>query len=77
MALQKYFSCPSVVNYFFQTPPKKLKLGLQVSGRFLIANTWFNQKEEEAIGSYLLRSSLARCYALLCHLTPSANSAKI
>jgi hypothetical protein len=38
MALQKYFSCPSVVNYFFQTPPKKLKLGLQVGGRFLIAN---------------------------------------
>jgi hypothetical protein len=34
---QKYFWDPSLVIYFFPTPPIKLKLGLQISGRLLIA----------------------------------------
>jgi hypothetical protein len=32
MTLQKYFSHPSFI-YFFATPPKKLKLRLQIGGR--------------------------------------------
>jgi hypothetical protein len=47
VALQKYFSHPSLVIYFFATPPIKLKLGLgqQIGGgRLLIENqtTWTN-----------------------------------
>ncbi len=34
----KYFSHPSVVIYFFPTPPIKLKLGLQMGASLLIAN---------------------------------------
>ncbi len=37
MSLQKYFSHASLVLYFFPTPPIKLKLGLQIGGRLLIA----------------------------------------
>jgi hypothetical protein len=37
VTLQKYFSHPSIVIYFFPTPPIKLKLGLQMGGRLLIA----------------------------------------
>jgi hypothetical protein len=37
MAMQKYFSHPCLVIYFFPTPPIKLKLGLQIGGRLLIA----------------------------------------
>jgi hypothetical protein len=29
---------PSLVSYFFSTPPIKLKLGQQIGGRLLIAN---------------------------------------
>jgi hypothetical protein len=38
VALQKYFSHPSLVIYFFATPPRKLKLGQQIGGGLLIAN---------------------------------------
>jgi len=34
---KKYFSDPSLVIHFFLTPPRKLKLGLQIRGRLLIA----------------------------------------
>jgi hypothetical protein len=37
VTLQKHFSHPSLVIYFFPTPPIKLKLGLQIGGRLLIA----------------------------------------
>ncbi len=37
VTLQKYFAHPSLVIYFFPTPPIRLKLGLQISGRLLIA----------------------------------------
>jgi hypothetical protein len=37
LTLQKHFSHLSLVIYFFPTPPIKLKLGLQVGGRPLIA----------------------------------------
>jgi hypothetical protein len=37
VTLQKYFSHPSLVTFFFPTPPIKLKLGLQIGGRLLIA----------------------------------------
>jgi hypothetical protein len=38
VTLQKYFSNPFFVIYFFASPPIKLKLGLQMGGRLLIAN---------------------------------------
>jgi hypothetical protein len=38
MTLQKYFSHPSLVIYFFPTPPVKLKLGLQIGERLLLAS---------------------------------------
>jgi hypothetical protein len=37
VTLQKYFSHPSLVIYFFPTSPIRLKLGLQTGGRLLIA----------------------------------------
>jgi hypothetical protein len=37
MTLQKHFSHPSLVIYFFPTPPRKPNLGLQIGGRLLIA----------------------------------------
>ncbi len=37
-SLQKYFSHPSLAIYFFPIPPIKLKLGVQIGGRLLIAN---------------------------------------
>jgi hypothetical protein len=42
VTLQKYFSNPSLVIYFFSTPHIKLKQGLQIGGRLLIANHWAN-----------------------------------
>jgi len=63
--LQTYFSHPSLVIYFFPTPSIKLKLGLHIGGRLLIANHldqsfWLaNQKQQAAIRSYLLHFSLA------------------
>jgi len=38
VTLQKYFSHPRLVVYFFATPPIKLKLGQQIGGELLIAN---------------------------------------
>jgi hypothetical protein len=52
----KNISHPSLVIYFFTTLKKKLKVGLQMGGRVLIAN---HQKEGAAVRSYLLLSSLA------------------
>jgi hypothetical protein len=42
VTLQKYFSHPSLAIYFFQTPPIKLKLVLQI-GRRLLTATHLNQ----------------------------------
>ncbi len=36
VTMQKYFSHPSLIIYFFLTPPIKIKLGLQIVGRLLI-----------------------------------------
>ncbi len=36
VTLQQYFSHPSLVIYFFPTPPIKLKLGLQIGVKLLI-----------------------------------------
>jgi hypothetical protein len=38
ITLPKYFSHPSLVIYFFGTPPIKPKLGQQIVGGLLIAN---------------------------------------
>jgi hypothetical protein len=62
--LPKYFSQPSLVIYFFATPPMKLKRGPQM-WELLIANhldqsLWLaNPKQGAAVRSYLLHSSLA------------------
>ncbi len=62
--LQKYFSHPSLVIYFFPTSTIKLKLKLQIDERLLILtrldqSLWLaNQKHGAAVSSYLLHSSL-------------------
>jgi hypothetical protein len=38
VTLQKYFSHPSIVIYWFATPPGKLKLEQPIGGGLLIAN---------------------------------------
>ncbi len=64
VTLQEYFSHPSLVIYFFPNPPIKLKLGLQIGGRLLIAkhldqSLWSaNQKQGAVVRSYLLHTSL-------------------
>jgi hypothetical protein len=65
VTLQIYFSHQSLVIYFCPTPHIKLKLGLQIGCRVLIANhldqsLWLaNQKQGAAVRSYLLHCSLA------------------
>jgi len=72
VTLQKYFSHPSLVIYFFPTPPIKLKLGLQIHGRLLIP-THMDQS------NYLTNQQQvnSRCYALLRLAPASANCAKM
>jgi hypothetical protein len=57
VTLQKYFSHPSLVFFFFSTWPIKLKWVLQIGGRLLIATHLGNQGT--TIRSYLLHSSMA------------------
>jgi hypothetical protein len=58
--IRKYFSHPSLVIYFFTTPPIKLKLRQQIGRGVLTANHldqslwWANQKYWTAVRSYLL-----------------------
>jgi hypothetical protein len=66
VTLPKYFSHPSLVIYFFATPPIKVKTGPQICGGYLlIANhldqslCLTNQKQGAAVRSYLVHSSLA------------------
>ncbi len=66
MTLQNYFSHPSLVIYFFATPPIKTETGTAHSWELLyIANhldqslCLTNQKQGTAVKSYLLHSSLA------------------
>ncbi len=62
MTLQIFFSHPSLVIYFFATPPIKLKLGQQIRGGLLTANHldqllwWATQKHWTTIISHLLHS---------------------
>jgi hypothetical protein len=48
-----------LVIYFFPTLPIKLKMGLQVGGRLLIAKHLVNQKQGAAVTSFLLHFPLA------------------
>jgi hypothetical protein len=70
--LQKIISHPSLVIYFFATPPIKLKLGHQIGGGLLMANhlnrllQWANQKHSAAVRSYLLHSFLQEMYLSPC-----------
>ncbi len=51
VTMQKYFSHPSSIIYFFLTPPIKIKLGLQIGRRLLIdtrldqSNTLANRQQ--------------------------------
>jgi hypothetical protein len=60
VTLQISFSRPSLVIYFFSTPPIKLKLGQQICGGLLRANHleqllwWATQTHWAAIRSHLL-----------------------
>ncbi len=64
MTLPKYFSRPSLVIYFFATPPIKVKLGQQIGEGLLIANHLdqslrrADQKHWAEVWSYLLDSFL-------------------
>jgi hypothetical protein len=77
VTLQKYFSHPSLVNYFFPTPPIKLKLGLRIHGRLLIAKHL--DQSETGSSSQIISVTLfsGRYEALLCLLPASANRAKM
>jgi hypothetical protein len=72
--LQKYFSHPSLVVYFFATPPIKLKVGQQICEGVLIVNHldqslwWANQKHWAVVISYLLHSFL-QVYNVTPHFT--------
>jgi hypothetical protein len=62
VTLQKYFSYPSLVIYFFRTPPIKLKLVLQIGRRLLIASH-LNQSnylanQQQVIGFAVLFTNL-------------------
>jgi len=80
VTLQKYFSHPSFVMFFFGTPPIKLKLERQIRGGLLIANhmdqsvRWANQRHWTAVRSYLLHSFL-QVHSLLCLLPAMATCA--
>jgi len=81
VTLWKYFSHPSLVMYYFATPPIKLKLGRQIGGELLIANHldeslwWANQKHWVPVRSYLLHSFLqvhsaaAPCTSMATYVT--------
>jgi hypothetical protein len=51
VTMQKCFSHPSLIIYFFLTPPIKIKLGVQIGGRLLIethldqSNTLANKQQ--------------------------------
>ncbi len=65
VTLQKYFSHPSLVIYFFCNPTHKTETGTANKWELLIANhlgqsLWFvNQKQGAPVRSYLLHSSLS------------------
>ncbi len=83
--LQKHYSHPSfVIYFFFSNPPIKLKLWLQIRGRILIAKQsdqsllWLaHQKHGAAVRSHLLHSSLAAVRLCCAFLAASANYAKM
>jgi len=81
VTLQKYFSHASLVIYLYWTPPKKLKLRLQIGGRLLLTNhldqpSWLanqTQTQGAAVRSYLLHSSLQ----VLGFVVPFINLSKL
>jgi hypothetical protein len=93
VTLQKKNSHPSLVIYFFASPPIKLKLGQQIGEGLLIANHldqslwWANQKHWAAVRSYLIHSFLEvhnlgapfTSHCKLCHYAEpkSFSSAKL
>ncbi len=60
---KKYFPHPSLVIHFFLTPPRELKLGLQIRGRLLTATQLdealglVNQKRGAAVGNKLCKNA--------------------
>jgi hypothetical protein len=74
VTLQIFFSHPSLVIYFFATPPIKLKLGQQICGELLIANHldqllwWAIQKHWAKVRSHLLHS-LRQVHGVLAPFT--------
>ncbi len=66
VTLQKYFSHPSLVIYFFPIPPIKLKLGLQIGGKLLVA-TQLDQSnyvgnQQQVLGFAVTFASLSTPY---------------
>jgi hypothetical protein len=57
VTLQKYFSHPSLVIYFFPTPPIKLKLGLQMVGR--LDQSIYMANQQQVLGFAMPFTSLS------------------
>jgi hypothetical protein len=80
VALQKYFSHPSLVIYVFIFQPINWKLGQQIGWGVLIANHldqslwWANQKQWTPVRSYYY-TLLCRCTTLL-HLLPATEDSQ-
>jgi hypothetical protein len=64
VTLQNYFWHPRLVIYFFPTPPIKLKLGLQIGGRPLIAahldQSNYLANQQQMLGFVVLFTSLSK-----------------
>jgi hypothetical protein len=74
VTLWKYFSHPSLVMYYFATPPIKLKLGQQIGGQLLIATHldeslwWANEKHREPVRSYFYYTLLRLLPAMATYI---------
>jgi hypothetical protein len=77
VTLHKYFSHPSLVIYFLSTPHIKLKLGLQIGARLLIANHLDQSETRSSSQIIFITLFSCMCTALMCILPASANCAKL
>ncbi len=74
LTMQKYFSHPSLVIYFFPTPPIKLKLGLQIGGGLLIANylnhlLWLGNQSREQESDHISYTPHRQVLDFVVHFT--------
>jgi hypothetical protein len=65
VTLQKYFSHPSLVIYFFPTTPMKLKLGLQIATHLNQSNLCSQSAADVRLccAFYQRQQTLQKCWA--------------